>query len=150
MPSGGQYPLNQSVSLRLFSSQRLQSFLMAEPTLFDASLFQRSQTIEARAAYSQLLVRCLVDHGYVKIFNHGIPPEVIYQAFEWVRSCGMLFATFSAYLSAEPEIFQPPIEQQDSHSPPGWRNAPAWIFQPRLGEDRESICRADGSRWMDD
>lgn len=53
-------------------------------TLLDASLFNSPLGDQGRVTYTESLVRCLVDHGYVRLQNHGIPDELIEEAFDWV------------------------------------------------------------------
>ena len=57
---------------------------MDKSNLLDASLFSSSASQESRAQYSGQLLRCLLDRGYVRIINHGIPSDIIYTAFDWV------------------------------------------------------------------
>ena len=53
--------------------------------LLDASRFTSSSNPERRQ-YSKELLASLSTHGFVRLIGHGVPPEVIEEAFQWVWS----------------------------------------------------------------
>ncbi len=51
----------------------------------DASKFISSQNEEEQEQFSQQLLRSFLTHGYARVRNHGVSPEIIHEAFKWAR-----------------------------------------------------------------
>ena len=51
--------------------------------ILNLSLFTNGSA-EDRATFAAQLLKSLLDHGFVKLCNHGISEEMVEDLFEWV------------------------------------------------------------------